>query len=369
MAGNARWTALLARWNRSRTVRLLAGLGLVVHGFAHAVFPLRGAGSQANWTVAKIAIELGWILAMTGFVAGGCGLAGAWPLRRFWRACIAIAVAASVIAFTAVRRVDLLPNLVLDVVALAAFYRWSNFAEQEQAVRSRTAPSARWSRLRSIAASVSALTLTGYVATCALTRSWHSQWGVRDEELDLIFPGDSAERDPAFEVNHAVTIDAPPAAVWPWLVQIGQDRAGFYSHEALENLFGLRIHNADRIHPEWQNRSVGDLVRATPPDWLGGLGENLGWRITVVEPERALVLRGWGAFVLVPLHQDQTRLFVRSRVSGPNVPVWAAALSFATFEPIHFVMERQMLFGIKKRVESYIEPPPRLPAGAAIAGP
>jgi hypothetical protein len=214
-----------------------------------------------------------------------------------------------------------------------------------------------------------ALTLTGYVAVCAFTRSWHSRWGVTDAELGLVFPGDLPDRDAAFEVNHAVTIDAPPMAVWPWLVQIGQDRGGFYSYDDLENLFGLRIHNADRVHSEWQDRAAGDLVRATPPDWLGGrLGTSLGWTIALVEPQRALVLRNWGAFVLVPFENGRTRLFVRSKMTGPQIPTWAAALSFATFEPIHFVMERRMLLGIKVRAERHGEPWPQAVPGAALAG-
>ena len=362
------WTGRLERWRRSRALPILAGLGLVIHGLGHAVFPLRGAGSDANWAAAKVMIELAWILAMTGLVAGGLGLAGAWPLRRFWRVSIAVAVAASVVAFGTMRRLDLIPGLLFDVLALAAFYRWGNATEG--AGHRRDVAATRFERFRSVAASAAALALTGYVATCAATRSWHSQWGMENGEIDLGFPGDLPNRDAVFEVNHGVTIAVPPSAVWPWLVQIGQDRAGFYSYEKLENLFGLRIQNAERPHAEWRDRAVGDLVRATPPDWMGGIwGKSLGWKITSLQRDRALVLGGWGAFVLVPLSDDRTRLLVRSKVSSPDVPVWAAALTFATFEPVHFIMERQMLLGIKKRAESHVEPAPRVLPGAAIAGP
>jgi hypothetical protein len=355
------------RWHSGRVARVVVGIGFVLHGLGHAVFPLRGAGSHANWAGAKLVIELAWILAMTGFVAAGCGLVGARPLRRVWRVLTAFAVAASVVVFATVRRLDLLPGVAFDVLALSAFYKWSDESVVGRASPAAAAP--RWRRFLSFAGSLTALILTGYVATCAATRSWHSQWGVADEELDLAFPGDPPNRDAAFEVNHAIAIDAPPSVVWQWLVQIGQDRAGFYSYESLENLFGLRMRNAKRIHSEWQNRAVGDLVRATPPDWLGGVvGENLGWRISHLEPERALVLTGWGAFVLAPMPDNRTRLFVRSKVSGPNVPVWAAALSFATFELPHFVMERQMLRGIKALAQGHIEPGAPPPPGTAIAG-
>jgi len=361
----------LIRWLESLRERngvlLAAGIGLVLHGLAHAVFPLRGAGNHANSMAARILIELAWIIAMTGFVAAGCGLAGARPLRNFWRVCLAVALAASLVAFSTMRRIDLIPGLLLDLLALSAFYRLANARTgKRQEVPLGGWP--RWRRARSLMGSVSALALTGYVAICAVTRSWHSQWGVTDQELDLVFPGDRPDRDAAFEVNHAVTIAAPPSAVWPWLAQIGRDRGGFYSYDALENLFGLRIHNADRIHSEWQDRAVGDLVQATPADWLGGrVGRSLGWKVSHIEPERALVLDGWGAFVLAPLENGRTRLFVRSKVTGPKIPAWAAALSFATFEPIHFVMERRMLLGIKARAERNEEPwPPTVP-GAAIA--
>ena len=111
-----------------------------------------------------------------------------------------------------------------------------------------------------------------------------------------------------------------------------------------------------------------DLVRAAPPDWLGGrAGHDVGWKITHLEPERALVLSWWGAFVLVPAPENRTRLFVRSKVSAAKVPVWAAALNFATFEMPHFIMQRQMLRGIKARAERKSEPAPVTPRGTAIA--
>ena len=88
-----------------------------------------------------------------------------------------------------------------------------------------------------------------------------------------------------------MTIEAPPEAVWPWLAQLGQDRAGFYSYEWLENLAGCDMHNADEIHPEWQEREPGDTVYLHP---LNGLP------VARFEPGRVLALEDWGAFVLEP---------------------------------------------------------------------
>jgi len=338
---------------RLRKVRILGGLGLVLHGLGHAVFPLRGAGRLANSAPAEVIVEGAWGIAMIAFVMAGFGLIGWYPFSKVWRRAVPLAVGASVVVLGAFRQLDLLPGALIDVLVLVAFYRSTSeaFGTVPEAVTS------RWART---AGSMVAVAVVGYLTLCATTRSSHHHWGTTDEELQTALPGDSPERDPAFEVNHAITIDAPPSSVWPWLVQIGQDRGGFYSYDWLENLFGLNIHDADRVHPEWQDRSEGDLVRAAPVDWLGGaLGEDVGWRVTHIEAERVMVLRWWGAFVLLPLSGDKTRMIVRSKVSDPKIPVWGAAISFATFELPHFIMERRMLIGIKQRVEHQ---PPETPA-------
>jgi hypothetical protein len=337
---------------RLRKVRILAGLGLVLHGLGHAVFPLRGAGRFANSAPAEVIVDLAWGVAMVAFAAGGFGFMGWYPFSKLWRRAVPVAVGASAVALGAFRQLDLLPGALIDVLVLVAFYRSTSasFGTPPEAVAS------RWAR---VAGSAVAVAVVGYLTLSATTRSSHHRWGTTDAELETALPGDSPDRDPAFEVNHAITIDAPPSSVWPWLVQIGQDRGGFYSYDWLENLFGLNIHSAERIHPEWQDRSEGDLVRAAPVDWLGGaLGEDVGWRVTHLESERVMVLRWWGAFVLFPLSGDKTRMFVRSKVSDPKIPVWGAAISFATFELPHFIMERRMLIGIKQRVEHR---PPEVP--------
>jgi hypothetical protein len=115
-------------------------------------------------------------------------------------------------------------------------------------------------------------------------------------------------------------------------------------------MVGDDIRNADRIHPEWQTLHEGDLVRAVQPDYLGGIfGPNVGWHITRLEPNRVLVLGGWGAFILEPAG-GSTRLIVRTRgADKPNVAL--APLGLLVFEPAHFIMQRRMLLGIKERAE------------------
>jgi hypothetical protein len=167
-------------------------------------------------------------------------------------------------------------------------------------------------------------------------------------------PGDDLAGESSVGSTRAVTIDAPAEDVWPWLVQIGYGRGGFYSYDWLENAFvGLfggtpGYRSAARILPEHQRVNLGDYIPAAPPDVMGGrLVDMARWKVLAVEPNRALVLEGWGAFVLARLNEGTTRLIVRSR--GPGV--WGRFPHYLFWEPAHFVMERRMLLGIKARAE------------------
>ena len=85
----------------------------------------------------------------------------------------------------------------------------------------------------------------------------------------MALPGDELVGRPAVQTTEGVWVDAPASAVWPWLVQMGQDRGGLYSYQTLENLAGLHYRNADRIHPEWQHLAPGDAIRLVPKGWMG----------------------------------------------------------------------------------------------------
>jgi hypothetical protein len=346
--------------------RIAGGVGLVLHGLGHAVFPLRGADMLGNSAPARAILTGAWRVALVGFVAAGFGLLGVRPLGRIWRYLVGISIGASVVALGALPQPDLIPGGLIDAFAAVVLFNAITRGGEEMAPKAGPLSKVRWP---TILRECAALGLLAYFATCAATRSWHRRWGAAGAEISAALPGDLPGRNPVFEINHAITIDAPPASVFPWLLQLGQDRAGFYSYDWLENLFGLRVKNAHRIHPEWQGRVVGDLVRAAPADWLGGMfGTDVGWRITHLDMDNALVLRGWGAFVVRPLDGTRSRLIVRSRISSPDVPVWGAALSFAMFELPHFIMERRMLMGIKERAERWpFEPPCIPPPGTAIA--
>ncbi len=167
---------------------------------------------------------------------------------------------------------------------------------------------------------------------------WQRRWGATDEETRKRLPGDDLVPDPAMTATRAVTAHAPVEAVWPWLAQIGQDRGGFYSYEWLENLAGCEMRNADRIHPEWQQRAVGDTVRLHP---------SFGLQVSVFEPQHAIGLEGWGTFVLQPIGERSTRLIARERTPR----TWGALAAALLWELPHFIMERKMLLGIKERAE------------------
>jgi hypothetical protein len=187
----------------------------------------------------------------------------------------------------------------------------------------------------------------GALLSWTMLRRWSNQWGATSAEATGALPGDELVAEPAVQTTHAVTIAAPPADVWPWLVQMGPGRAGAYTYDWVENLLGLNMHSADRIVPEWQSMAVGD---AFP------LGEG-GPALTVVrlDPERALVLAfpdgAWSwAFVLQPHADHQTRLITRNRAPADNP---RSRLRWELMLPGAFLMERKMLLGIKQRAEGH----------------
>lgn len=320
----------------ARILRVATGIALVLHGLGHAVLPARGAGTLQETMLGRGTMNALWTVALVGFVAAGFGLLGAPPFQRAARKLTYASALASAVAIATFSPGTLAWGLVLDAAAVLVVPR-QTFHRPRRVAR--------------IVLGAIAIASCAWLLVTAVTRPWRNRWGVRADEVHRALPGDLPNRDPAFETMHAITIDAPPERVWPWLAQLGQDRGGFYSYASLENLFGLHVENADRIHPEWEAHE-GDLVRATPPDWLGGaLGREIGWRVTLAEPNRALVLRWWGAFVLEPQPDGRTRLIVRSKTSGPDAPAWGAALGFVTFELPHFIMERKMLLTLRDRAE------------------
>jgi len=188
-------------------------------------------------------------------------------------------------------------------------------------------------------------------------------WGATCEEVVGPLPGDDLVANPLYVTTRAITVHAPAAAVWPWLVQLGQNRGGFYTYDALENLMGLDIHSAGSIRPEWQDLHAGEDYVTLDPD------EVMKMTIEVLDPQRAFVIRSgapgrpqapgsffkgeleWSwAFVLDPLDERTTRLVIRCRAAWADT-IAARLARPVLLEPVHFVMEERMLRGIRERAQ------------------
>lgn len=168
-------------------------------------------------------------------------------------------------------------------------------------------------------------------------------WGATRAEVGATLPGDGLLVDPDRTATRAISIAAPPAAVWPWIVQIGpRPRGGAYTYDWIENLLGLDMHSADTILDEFQHPRLGDRI---------ALGSN-EMVIAVLEPGRAF---GWlsadgnwlWTFTLEPT-ESGTRLISRNSYRLQSL---AARLAMLPMEPGSLLMERRMLAGIRDRAE------------------
>lgn len=318
------------------------GCFFVLHGLAHAAVGIWAAETGRWWLIASL-----WELAMVGFIVAGLGALGLHGLRELWRAFTLIAASASLLLFLSAPHPTFLLGAGIDIMALAVA-AYSLPAPAQPVSKRRRAQ--RFRRLLGIAIS---WLLVIYVTIVVAFRQWNVQWGTTAADRASYLPGDDVTPVAHYRIDHGVTIYAPIDEVWPWLIQIGQDRGGFYSYTQLENAVGADITNADRIVPAWQTRRVGELVPTVPSDYLGGRLGRIGCRVIAVIPGRALVLEGWGAFVLVPTSDTSTRMLIRTRVEGePDLgTVLTRPFRLLVYEPAHLIMESRMLLGIKERAE------------------
>jgi hypothetical protein len=182
--------------------------------------------------------------------------------------------------------------------------------------------------------------------TAPLWRHWHLRWGATDAEVAATMPGDGIVPDPSFKATRALTIDAPPERVWPWIVQIGTGRAGFYSYDLFDN--GARP-SAERILPELQDVQVGDWVPMSST-----VNETTAFRVKALEPNRWLL---WAkphsiwAWTLTPLEGGRTRLVTRLKEKYDWRSPGSALLTVMIFELGDFPMMRKLLLGVKARAE------------------
>jgi hypothetical protein len=183
-------------------------------------------------------------------------------------------------------------------------------------------------------------------------RPYQQRWGATDEEINRPMPGDELNLNPTFLATRGITIDGTPEEIWPWLVQMGYGRAGFYGYDLLENIgskYGIR--SADRILPEFQHFAVGDEV---PLSAAGGL------IFYAIEPNQYLVWsggKGWGGFTwaLYPIDEHHTRLVSRARFSHNLASPSQLAFDLFTEFSDHLAV-RKILQGVKGQVEGPREP-------------
>ena len=215
------------------------------------------------------------------------------------------------------------------------------------------------------------LAVLGFLAVVVLAwvlvlRPWYLRWGATDAELGRALPGDGVMPPSTTQETRAITIRARPEEIWPWLVQMGQDRAGMYSFSLIENLLGCQMPAVTHIVPAWQERRVGEKVWLYPPDKLGGVGHVV---VVGLEPRQALVLAsplpgaapgqflGTWAFTLLPIDEVSTRLVVRGRGDLTGTSVLGRVLDRLTWEPAHYVMERRMLRNLTSLAEGDLTRP------------
>lgn len=210
----------------------------------------------------------------------------------------------------------------------------------------------------------------GGIATIGVTvvlspilRRWYSRWGATDEETRRRLPGDEEAPEPKSQVDMAITVRAAAPRVWPWFVQLGCGRGGWYSYDLLDN---GGVPSANEIMPEYQSLNVGDMVSAMP-------NGKMGFPVAVIEPGRALSLAGTlntrtgkpaqhgdpaldayfsgdQTFVVEPVDDKTSRILFRMRMTWNGTRL--NNLIYRGFvEPISFVMGRKMLWNIKRRVE------------------
>lgn len=183
----------------------------------------------------------------------------------------------------------------------------------------------------------------------AHVQPWIYTWGAREDEVTATLPGDDLVDPDTPRTTRALSIDATRDDVWPWLAQIGENRGGFYSYSVLERAVGAQVHNADVIHPEWQQLQVGDTIwlarRYGPRPRQIVAAVETGSHLVLVSPadfgrlQRGEKASGYWCFVLCP-EIGRTRLIVRG--SGGTV-------GHAWFDIPHFVMEQKMMRGIAQR--------------------
>jgi hypothetical protein len=177
---------------------------------------------------------------------------------------------------------------------------------------------------------------------------WMDRWGATDKEIAASYAGDELVPSPRISYTRAVSINATPEQIYPWIVQLGAEKGGMYSYEWFEtNILQCELINANRIHEEWQSLKVGDPVKMCP-----GTSGPPAYEVAIIAPDRAIIMGhhdngAWTdvwQFILVPQNDGTTRFILRGR---STLTGWL----WDVVRPGEFIMMRRMLYGIKGRAE------------------
>jgi len=189
-------------------------------------------------------------------------------------------------------------------------------------------------------------------------RRARSHWGIDEALARRDYPGDQFVPEPRWSWTHGIEIDAPAQDVWPWVAQLGADRAGFYSYQWLENLAGCELRNAETVHPEWEVRSGDSLLLHPNAPRLPVASIERGRYFVVHAPadgparaaNKPWVEVSW-LFLVEPLTDRRCRFISRYRASSSDDLGTRLAFGPTLVEPVGFAMDRRMLFGVKARAE------------------
>ena len=186
----------------------------------------------------------------------------------------------------------------------------------------------------------------GSLAYPLFFRRWCLTWGARRDEVSRKLPGDELLADAGIVSTRAITVDAPSAAIWPWLVQMGSGRGGVYTYDRIENLLGLNMHSAREILPQFQDLKAGDELPLGPG--------RPAMQVAVCDPEHTLTFQfadgNWVWIFALFAEDGETRLISRNRIAAAGAPP-ARLFNMLVMEPGSLIMERKMLLGIKQRAE------------------
>ncbi len=216
-----------------------------------------------------------------------------------------------------------------------------------------------------VAEGVEGATLFGLAAVSwPVAKRWFNNWGARAAEQDAVWPGDQILSKNGGSRTRAIDINAPASAVWPWILQLGLDKGGFYSYELLERMVGIPVTNIESLETELQHLQIDEQVVVhpkSPPIYVTLVDDNhyvcfRNWLDSAeVQEQNPDTLTTWSLY-LEPKDDERCRLLVRSSYEHRRKRRASERLQAALEAPIDFVMEQRLLRTLKRLAEHGVPP-------------